>query len=259
MLEAIVFNFDLLIAALVFIAALAAAIKGMPIVWNWVKNLFRFLSGMERIAEVPRLVEEHTVIKSTVNETDHKVDQVVEKVSAIADSVRDVADDLRQHMNEEERMRSEEKNMVASIVETVERLSEDVHSHVLDVADTVFRQVVFADPVAYYIVHWNPVDKDWDWVWGNTAYLNLTGLTGDEARQRKYWDMVHPDDRERVFEAAARSGELSVPLDVDFTCVNLKTGEEFPVRAISWPMTDHHGDAVGFLGAIQRLYSSSVD
>lgn len=255
-MEVLSSNFDLLVATLVFVAALAAAIKGLPVVWAWMKSAYRFMAGMERIAEVPVIVEEQAVIRTTVDDTNIKVDAVVDKVGSIAESVKMVADDLRRHMDEEERLRQEEKNMVAQMVDSVDKLSGDLHRHVLEVADAVFRQAVFADPVAYYIVHWNKEEEKWDWVWANNAYFKLTGLTGEEARADRYWDMVHPDDQERVYEHTKRAGETATPIEIDFLCVNVRTGEENPVRVVSWPMLGETGRAVGFLGAIQVLSKS---
>jgi len=46
-----------LVAVVVFVGALAAAIKGLPIIWNAGKSLIKFVAGVEKIGEVPELFE----------------------------------------------------------------------------------------------------------------------------------------------------------------------------------------------------------
>ena len=240
-------NWQVVAASATAITVAAATLAGLPKIWSAIKGFFRFLVGLESVKDVPGLVVEG-------REINDKLDNVVTSVANISINVSKLSRDLKKHMEEEERLRKQEKNLVESLVEAVESQAEESDRQVVEMAEAVFRQAVFADPVAYYIVDWvvddSPEGGQWVWKWGNPAYLNLTGLTVQQAKGGQYWDIIRPDQKDRVFAAATYSGDNGLPLEVDFINVNVATGEHTPVRVIAAPLKNRAEDTVGYLGSI---------
>lgn len=210
-----------LLAVLAGVAATAAALKGLPVIWN--------------------------AFKVTVKAV-RKFFQASDAIHEVGEAVKNLSADLQAHMLEEERMRREEKNMVQQLVDTVNNFAAVADRQTLEVAEAVFKQATFNEDVAYYIVDWE--NEEWMWKWGNPAYLKLTGLTVTQAKSGQYWDIIGDDERERVFAAANYAGEHGIPLEVDFTNINVATGEETPVRVVAAPLKNRAEETVAYLGAI---------
>lgn len=228
-----------ILAGLAAIAAFAGAIKALPIIWKWIKGVGRFLAGTEKIALLPGIVDDLSVIPGSLKEISCKVDTIRQE--------------LKDHMAEEERMRAEEKNMVQELAESIQEFAVTAGKQTIDVAEAVFKQATFADEVAYYIVDWDDEREEWMWRWGNPAYFELTGLTEGQAAGGQYWDIIDAADRDRVLSAANWSGEQGVPLEVDFVNVNVSTGERTLVRVLAAPVNDRTEQVKAYLGSIHKV------
>lgn len=237
------FNVTTLMAVLAGISTFAVALKATPSIWSSFKDTGKFLSGLELTSTIPGLLKnQETILESNI--------QSNAKIDATLSAISDLSNELQEHMVEEERLREREKSLIESLMEQVKIVSSEMALHSSKVANTVFRQAVFADPIAYYTIE-RGADGEWDWTWGNAAYLNLTGLMYERARAGHYWDIIEPTQRDWVIDVVKMAGEEGKPLDVEFTLVNAVSGATQPVRVISWPLHDHEGNACVYLGAIQ--------
>ena len=230
-------------AVLAGIAAFAIAIKSLPTIWEGIKAFYKFIIGMEKTTVIPELL----VNQQTIMESNHKF---AGKLDETLEAIATISRELKEHMIEEEQMRATEKDLVQSLVVQVETLSKTVSHNSSKIANVVFRQAVFADSMAYYTMEC--VNGEWEWTWGNKAYLNLTGLTAERAMSGHYWDIVKEDQRDWVMDYATSIGQNNDPLDMDFTLVNMKTKEENEVRVLAWPLHDNDGNAIVYLGAIEK-------
>lgn len=232
-----------IMAILAGVAAFALAIKSLPIIWDGAKSFYKFVVGIEKTVAIPDLLVNQQVIMDANIQFNVKLDDTLQAIGRISE-------ELRAHMIEEEQMRSTEKDLVCTLVEQVESLSKTVSHNSSKIANVVFRQAVFADAMAYYTME---CDNDgWHWTWGNKAYLDLTGLTAERAMSGHYWDIVKDDQRDWVMDYAKNVGNNNEPLDMDFTLVNMKTKEEHEVRVLAWPLHDNDGNAIAYLGAIEK-------
>lgn len=233
----------IVMAVLAGIATFAIAIKSLPTIWESIKAFYKFIIGMEKITVIPELLVSQQVIMESNDDLALKLDKTL-------DAIATISRELKEHMIEEEQMRATEKDLVQSLVVQVETLSKTVSHNSSKIANVVFRQAVFADEMAYYTMEC--VHGEWHWTWGNKAYLNLTGLTTERAMSGHYWDIVKPDQRDWVMDYVSDIGERNEPLDMDFTLVNMKTKEEHEVRVLAWPLHDNDGNAIVYLGAIEK-------
>jgi PAS domain S-box-containing protein len=269
--------------AVLFFGALsvaAAAIwKVAHPLWSKRKVAGSFFSGFERITEIPIIVEEHGDLKTTVGtlevkveelpviqerhnelestlgEVGDKLDYVIENMGIMAAAFEKLSADVVEHMKEEEKLREQERDIVKDMTHAIENLAKSMSKQVLEVADIVFRQVVFADPVAYYITGRDEENDGWVWKWGNHSYFKLTGLTEGQASSGQQWDIVDPKNKARFMEAITRAKKRGEPMEIDFDCINMKTGESKPVRVIAWPIHSQDGAVAGYLGAIHVRYN----
>lgn len=225
------------------IAAFALAIKSLPTIWEAGKSFYKFLVGIEKTTVIPELL----VNQQTIMDSNYKFDL---KLDDTLTAIAKISRELKEHMIEEEKLRQSEKDLVETLVTQVETLSKTVSHNSSKIANVVFRQAVFADEMAYYTMECS--NGEWNWTWGNKSYLSLTGLTTERAMSGHYWDVVKQDQRDWVIDYATEVGKKNEPLDMDFTLVNMKTKEEHEVRVLAWPLHDNDGNAIVYLGAIEK-------
>lgn len=242
----------LLLSILGAIAVFAAALKALPIIWGGLKSIGKFVSGLEKTADLPALIVNQNQLLENSETNKGLLDSLTITLQGAVGSIKSLHDELVAHMEEEERLRSEERSLVEVMANSVEQLSQELSESTFRVADVVFRQAVFADPMAYYTISKNQEGK-WDWTWGNSAYFRLTGLTALQAQSGQFWDIVEPSQAERVKAAAVKAGDEGTPLDVEFTSINVSTGVSNHVQVLAWPIHDKSGNPVLYLGAIQVL------
>lgn len=230
-------------AILAGIAAFAVAIKSLPTIWQGVKSSYRFFLGMERVTIIPDLFANQQIIMSNNEEFGYKLDETLAA--------------LKTHMIDEEEILNHEKNLVRKLAERIDDLAATISQNSSRIANVVFRQAVFADSLAYYTVELH--DNAWQWTWGNRAYFNLTGMTPEECVSGHYWDIVKEDQRSWVVDYISNVAESGEPLDVDFTLVNVKSHQEHEVRVLAWPLHDNDGNAIVYLGAVEKRNDVGIE
>lgn len=232
-------NWAIFLSVLGGIAAFAAAIKAVPPIYESIRTFFQFLSGLSAASTVPFLVNEN--------------EDTQDKLDLITTLVAQLAHDLKEHMEEEERLRKEERNIVEELADTVLMHQKQFGHHIFTVASTVFKQVTYAEDSAFYLLEWDPEEERWVWSWGNPAYLRLTGLNFQEARNNQFWYSVAEEDRVRVRQVAEEAGLRHSHLEVSYTNVHLKTQEKTPVTLNASPLLGSDNTVYGYLGTIKTL------
>lgn len=230
-------SFTVVLSVLAAIAAFAAAIKALPVIWNWLKSLVRFIQGLEHVHAIPTYIEDDADLKAMISE--------------VLEENKKLSRRIVSHVADEEKSRREEKEIVAKISENVEKLSVDLAEYSYKLASVVFKQATFADPdVAYYMIE--KQNGHWVWIWGNRKYHELTGLSALQAAAGQFWNSVDPSEKDSVMDSSHRAGDNDLPFDMGYTNVNVETGERTRVRVLAYPITDRSGKAALYLGAIQE-------
>jgi PAS domain-containing protein len=191
-----------------------------------------------------------TSLRDSVDRIEESVKLAFSMLEELATDRKSDVENIRMALLEENSKRRTQMQKLQSLMTEI---SNELSDQTFRVADTVFRQAVFNDETAYYTVEWNTEAQQWHWTWGNKSYHALTGLTPQEAKDGAYWDIIHSSEKDYVFEIADRAGLASIPLDVKFTSVNVKTKEETSVHVLAWPINDKSGKTKLYLGAIQVI------
>ena len=227
-------TWGLFLAILAFIAAFAAALKALPVIWASLKKTIAFLQGL--------------VEASTLGEVVLTKEDILEKFAESADIIKEVRDEIETLRKQ----RSEEFEMVNSFVTTIENLSEDIDEYVFRVATIVFSQIAYNEDNAFYVIRLNQ-DGEWVFTSANKAYYNLTGLTPGMTASGQYFDSIALEDRERVEHASFAAGDAGVVFEAQYKNVNLKTGKETEVEIHAEPIKNKSGELQGYLGVIKKI------
>ena len=106
-----------------------------------------------------------------------------------------------------------------------------------------FRRIADSAPLPMWVTR---LDRSRDFV--NQAYVELMGVSEEEARRIDWMRRVHPDDKAKVI-ADTLAGEAS---GVSFTTearFEMRPGEWRWMRAVSQPRLGPDGELVGYIGA----------
>jgi PAS domain S-box-containing protein len=117
-----------------------------------------------------------------------------------------------------------------------------LHTEVTRTAGERFRQLADSAPIGILLM-----DADGACDYANPHWLQITGLSMDQAREDGWWDAVHRDDRERVNEAWERlmRGE---PLSLEFR-YQRADGEIRWVQSRAATLHDDAGESIGYIAA----------
>lgn len=125
--------------------------------------------------------------------------------------------------------------------------------------DTILEGLNFSNfirngPIIMFIYN-----KDFQYVWTNTAFQEYSGYSNEEVLQRKFWEVIHPDfqDLVRVNAQARQRGE-TVPNSYELKIVT-KTGEEKWVDVFlfeEW-MGDQPYVMLGAYGITERIHAQT--
>jgi len=100
------------------------------------------------------------------------------------------------------------------------------------------------------------VEDDGEFIWANSEWYKLLGITYAEAALGQFWSAVAAEDRVRVKDASDASYHYRLEFNVSYTNVNVKTGKRNKVEVQAWPLIPLHAKKdtqVIFLGAIKVL------
>ena len=125
--------------------------------------------------------------------------------------------------------------------------------------DTILEGLSFSNfirngPIIMFIY-----DKDFQYVWTNTAYQEYTAYSNEEVRQLKFWDVIHPDFQDIVrINAQARQRGEKVPNSYELKIIT-KDGEEKWVDVFlfeEW-MGDQPYVMLGAYGITERVHAQT--
>ncbi len=132
---------------------------------------------------------------------------------------------------------------VRGVVMLIEDITEQrIAGRALSESEARFRRIADSAPVPMWVTR---LDRTRDFV--NHAYVDLMGVTCEEAHTINWIDRIHPDDRQRMIDET-RAGEASgtsFTLEARF---RLTSGDYRWMRAVTQPRHDADGALVGYIG-----------
>lgn len=94
----------------------------------------------------------------------------------------------------------------------------------------------------------------------NPAWSKLTGLSPEEAMGEGWGEVLHPDDRDRVFETWGEAVHTSNDFTAIFRLTNRVTGHTVEVRGSASPLHDAKRRVVGWVATLDEIApSTSLD
>lgn len=114
-------------------------------------------------------------------------------------------------------------------------------------SDARFRTLSDASPLGVFAT-----DAHGACVYTNTRWQQIYGLSQDEAMGAGWSRALHPDDRLQVHDEWQRAAALNIEFDLEFR-VCRADGSVRQVRAISRPVLDETGQAMGFIGSVEDV------
>jgi len=133
--------------------------------------------------------------------------------------------------------------LVRGLVIVVEDVTEQrVAGRALRESEDRFRRIADSAPVPMWVTR---LDRTRDFV--NAAYVELMGVSEEEARRLDWVKRIHPDDQQRMIDetlAGEASGEIFT-LEARFEA---RPGDYRWMRAVTQPRRDADGQLVGYIG-----------
>lgn len=208
------------------IAATAAAIKGLPVIYNALKNTGKFFGALEDIAGIERLESNQKELKSSLNTISSTLDRV----------------------DKENREFGNIENLASEFSTTIIGLSENT----INLTMTAFKAHASHCEVPSFIIA-TTHDKVGEFVWANEPWYKLHGIGYTEAKNGQFWDSIAPEDRSRVKAASDMAADSKIEFKVSYTTVNQETSERTKVTSNSWPLVPYSAkddSRIVFLGGI---------
>lgn len=208
------------------IAATAAAIKGLPVIYNGIKNTGKFFGALEDIAGIERLESNQEELKSSL--------------STISSTLERVERENKEFGNIQ--------NLAIGFSATVMALSENT----IDLTITAFKAHATHCEVPSFIIATSH-DKVGEFVWANEPWYKLHGIGYIEAKNGQFWDSIAPEDRPRVKAASDMAADSKIEFKVTYTTVNQETLEKTKVTSNSWPLVPYSAkedSRIVYLGGI---------
>lgn len=88
----------------------------------------------------------------------------------------------------------------------------------------------------------------------NHAWIELTGVTHEEAMGNGWFRAIVPEEREKIFEAIKYAIENNAPMEFIYHVFNSKTGETIKVIDRSFAITNNNGEILEYYGVIERYH-----
>ena len=112
----------------------------------------------------------------------------------------------------------------------------------LNESEARFRRIADSAPVPMWVTR---LDRTRDFV--NDAYVEMMGVSREEAQRINWAKRIHPDDVERMIEET-RAGEASGEMFTLEARFERKPGDYRWMRAVTQPRRDPDGQLVGYIG-----------
>jgi PAS domain S-box-containing protein len=133
--------------------------------------------------------------------------------------------------------------VVRGLIMLVEDVTEQrLAGRALKESEARFRRIADSAPVPMWVTR---LDRTRDFV--NDAYVELLGVSREEARRIDWSKRIHPDDRRRMIEEtlAGEASGTSFTLEARF---ETRPGDYRWMRSVSQPRRDADGQLVGYIG-----------
>lgn len=218
-----------ILAILGGIATFAAAVKGVPIVWNGIKKFIGFIGALEQVVDIDKLETSQEEIKShiqSINESITRVEQETSELGTI-------------------------KTLAAEFNTTLLKITDNA----IDLTVTAFKTHASHSSVPSFIIK-TTEDHVGAFIWANDAWYNFHGIGYTEAKNGQFWDCISPADRNRVQAASDIAAAAKTEFKVTYTSINRLSLKETRVTASSWPLIPYalkNEDGIVYLGCIQIL------
>ena len=132
---------------------------------------------------------------------------------------------------------------VRGLVILVEDVTEQrIAGRALTESETRFRRIADSAPVPMWVTR---LDRTRDFV--NAAYVELMGVSEEEARRLDWVKRIHPDDQQRMIEET-RAGEASGEIFTLEARFEARPSDYRWMRAVTQPRRDADGQLAGYIG-----------
>lgn len=208
------------------IATAAAAIKGVPVVYNALKKTGKFFEALEDISGIERLESNQEELKSSLSTINSTLERV-EKENKEFGNIRNLALDFSS---------------------TITAVSENA----VELTVTAFKAHVNHCDVPSFVISTSH-DKVGKFIWANESWYKLHGIGYIEASNGQFWDSVSEEDRVRVKAASDMAAESRIEFKVSYTVINQQTQLKTKVTANSWPLIPYSAEPdarIIYLGGI---------
>ena len=133
--------------------------------------------------------------------------------------------------------------VVRGLVMVIDDVTEQhVAGRALKESEARFRRIADSAPVPMWVTR---LDRSRDFV--NAAYVDLMGVSREEARKIDWAQRIHPDDLQRMIDET-RAGEASGEMFTLEARFAVRPGEYRWMRAVSQPRSGAEGELLGYIG-----------
>jgi hypothetical protein len=220
-------SFTLVLAILGGISVFAAALKGIPIIWNAAKSAGKFIGALEDVPDIEKLESNQEELKESLN--------------SINDTLRRVEDDAREMGNI--------RTLANEFNSTISKISDNT----IDLTVTAFKSHATHCDVPSYIIA-SSDGKVGNFIWANDPWYELHGIGYTEAKNGQFWDSIAEEDRQRVKHASDAAALSKIEYKVTYHIINPETQVRTKVTANSWPLIPYNAyvdNRVVYLGGIE--------
>jgi len=146
-------------------------------------------------------------------------DQLAADMAELKETSKRLSEALVTHMNSEERTNNNIENLGNELLMRLTNLEMGIKGNQVH----MMKALMSADPIPTLL--WEVRKGSYDLLWANRAYLDLTGLSINEAKAGGVWLAVEASEREIVKAGSEEAGQAAEDYSGEFTMVDPKTQE----------------------------------
>lgn len=209
------------------IATAAAAIKGIPVLYNGLKNTGKFFGALESVVNIEKLENNQEEMKTSLDN--------------IGDTLKRVE------------IENKELGSIADLALGFHSSIVGLSNSTVDMTMTAFKAHTSHCEVPSFIISTSE-DKVGTFIWANQPWYRLHGIGYTEAKNGQFWDSIAPEDRSRVKSASDMAADSRLEFKVTYTVINQETNERTKVTANSWPLIPYSNTKetqIIYLGGIE--------
>lgn len=145
--------------------------------------------------------------------------QLSADIQELKNTAAHLSEALITHMNSEERTNTTIENLGNELLRRLTDLERGIKGNQVH----MMKALMSADPIPTML--WEVRKGSYDLLWANRAYLDLTGLSINEAKAGGVWLAVEASEREIVKAGSESVGQSAEDYSGEFTMVDPKTQE----------------------------------